>query len=66
MKELDRSSIDLDAMQASALAIAIDRWVQSFESNIPDNGAQSMSLRIGALCRLYFTGLVVNEQGMCG
>lgn len=50
------SAIDLDAMQASALAVAIDRWVQSFEWNIPDNSAPSMSLRIGALS-LVFSGL---------
>jgi hypothetical protein len=54
-EETTDSYMDLEAMQTDALAMAIDRWVQSFESSMPDNSAPSMRLRIGALS-LVFTG----------
>ena len=52
-EETTDSYMDLEAMQTDTLAMAIDRWVQSFESSMPDNSVPSMRLKIGALSLVF-------------
>ena len=41
--------VDLDAMQADSLAIALGRWEKSLDSNAPQDSDTNMRLRIGAI-----------------